>query len=550
MKIPATLFLLLAVLYGNSQSFNSPESVEYDAIHQRYIVSNTSANNLQQLIPGSTPTLFASSVPGPYGIAIVGDTVYVCCNGTHLRGYNLTTGAMAFDANLGGTFLNGICTDFAGNIYVTDFTAKKIVRYNIASQQFNYFVGTAMTKQPNGIVYDPFHNRLVVATWGTNAPVLGVSLSDSTVSTLLPTTLSNIDGMTIDEDGNFYAADWGSDGVYFFDSAFANAPIKAVSGLGNPADISYTQLSDTVAVPNTQTSTVQFFGFPRPHAVDDTAAVSVGNQQSICVLQNDYISGNVPLVLQGVSNSALGSASIAGNCINYTANSAGNDTLTYTVCSVDTPSFCKTAMLYITANSCVLPSFTLSAYCNDGTPITQFAGCPWCANIIATGFGQGPIQWHVRDEQLILVDTTVTADDTLSISLPQGCMDAELQLPYNFDWIVCATATNSCGSTTVCDTIRTYWEGIAETALANVSLFPNPASNLLTIDLSRVNANEISSYSSVEIINSLGQVVAKVHRNSQITTLNLSGLANGFYLAAIVPADGKRKAVGNFTIDK
>ena len=276
MKSLFTSLLLFTILVLNAQTYNSPESVEYDANHQRYIVANTSANNLQQVIPGSAPTLFVSSVPGPYGIAIVGDTVYVCCNSTHLRGYNLTTGALAFDVNLGGTFLNGICTDFAGNIFVTDFTAKKIVRYNIASQQFNYFVGTAMAKTPNGIVFDPFHNRLAVATWGSNASILGVALTDSVTIVLKTTSLSNFDGISIDGEGNFYAADWGTDGIYFFDSAFVNTPVKVVSGLLNPADISYNTLSDTLAVPNTGSPySVKFYGFPRPKPVSDFDTVTV-----------------------------------------------------------------------------------------------------------------------------------------------------------------------------------------------------------------------------------------------------------------------------------
>ncbi len=348
MKPLFTLLAFLTVLFSYAQTYNSPESVEYDVLHQRYIVSNTGGNNLLQVIPGSNPTNFvASGVPSPYGIAIVGDTVYVCCNSTHLRGYNLTTGVMAFDVNLGGTFLNGICTDFAGNIFVTDFTAKKVVRYNIASQQFNYFVGTAMAKTPNGIVYDPFHNRLVIATWGANASILGLSLTDSAVTTLKATTLSNIDGISIDEDGNFYGADWGSDGIYFFDSAFANAPLKAISGLSNPADISYNVLSDTVAVPNTGNNTVQFYGFLRPRAVNDYDTVAVSHQKTICVLQNDVIGGNVALQLQSVSVAQLGAASVVANCISYTAANIGNDTVSYVVCSVDTPSFCKTGTLFI-----------------------------------------------------------------------------------------------------------------------------------------------------------------------------------------------------------
>lgn len=346
MKLLFTLLFLSCLHFAQAQ-YSSPESVEYDFNHNRYLVANTGSNTVKQVIPGQSPANFVTAT-SPYGIAIVGDTVYVCSNNTHLRGYNLTSGTLAFDVNLGGTFLNGICTDFAGNLFVTDFSAKKIVRYNIATQQFNYFVGTTMAKTPNGIVYDPFHHRLVIATWGPNAPILGLSMSDSTITTLKATTLTNIDGISIDEDGNFYVADWGSDGIYFFDSAFTNAPVRVVSGLSNPADISYNILSDTLAVPNTSNNTVTFCGFPRPRPVADFDTVTVGYDKTICVLQNDLIDGNAPLLLQTISGAQLGTATSNANCIQYTSSGSGNDTLSYVVCSVDTPSFCRTGVLIVT----------------------------------------------------------------------------------------------------------------------------------------------------------------------------------------------------------
>ncbi len=347
MKTTFILLCLFIILFSKAQIYSLPESAEYDVIHQRYIVSNRAINNLQTVIPGNPPTLFVSGVPTPYSLVIVGDTVYVVCNGSHLQGYNLTTGAQAFDINLGSTFLKGICTDFAGNLFITDFTARKVLRYNIATQQFNYFVNS-MSKQPNGIVYDPFHNRCVIATWGTNASILGLSLLDSTITILKTTTLSNIDGITIDEDGNFYATDWGSDGIYFFDSAFANAPLKVVSSLNNPAHISYNTLSDTIAVPNNGNSTVTFYGFLRPQTLPDFDTVNVYYSKTICVLQNDAISTNVPLVLKSFSSPELGTAFSSTNCIHYTATNEGTDTISYIVCSVDTPSYCRTGYLYIT----------------------------------------------------------------------------------------------------------------------------------------------------------------------------------------------------------
>jgi len=78
MKTIYTSLLLAFSIAVFAQSYSSPESVKYDAIHQRYIVSNTNSNNLQQVIPGSAPTLFKSGVTSPYGNVVMGDTVFVC----------------------------------------------------------------------------------------------------------------------------------------------------------------------------------------------------------------------------------------------------------------------------------------------------------------------------------------------------------------------------------------------------------------------------------------------------------------------------------------
>jgi hypothetical protein len=643
------LFLALSIS-AFAQSYSSPESVKYDAIHQRYIVSNTNSNNLQQVIPGSAPTLFKSGVTSPYGNVVVGDTVYVCSSG-NLKGYNLTTGNQAINVALGGSFLNGICTDFAGNIFVTDFssTPKKVYRYNIASQQHN--VICTSTNTLNGIVYDKFHNRLVIATWGLNAPILGLSMTDSTITTLKSTTLSNIDGVTIDEDGNFYAASWlsGGQGIYFFDSAFVNSPIRIVNYANstNPADIFYNTLSDTLVVPNTGNSTVRFYGFPRPRPTSDFATATVAVQQTICVLQNDLIDGNVPLSLQSFSSPQLGNATASGNCIAYTASSIGNDTIEYVVCSVDTPSFCRTGTLVVTivagggnnapvasddtasttqtnpiivnvvandfdadvadslcvsilslsnhfstdstncqniiytpdssfvgndtcvyivcdngnpvlcdtgslvvkVNACVPPDFQIIYLCGDNSPAPAW-GCGWCAKYIVSGVYDS-LSWEFSGlENWFGYDTTIVDRDTLFVGFNNSCGD--VVIPFGFDWIVCATIQNICGSKTLCDTTKIYWEGIDEISLSNISLYPNPANNVLTIDMQN-NSDEITrSYAAIEIVNVLGEKQKSISRKGTIKTVSLdvADLPNGIYLATIVSGKQERRMLGKFTINR
>ncbi|MBK8658076.1 MAG: T9SS type A sorting domain-containing protein [Bacteroidetes bacterium] len=347
--LPLLFVCITAQIFA--QTFNSPESVEYDAARDRYIVSNTGGNNLLAVVPGNAPTLFKSGVTAPYGMVILGDTVFVCAQSGYIKAYDLTTGNMLSNINLGGTFLNGICTDFAGNLYATDFSAKKIYRYDIATQQFNVFVNN-MAKTPNGIVYDPFHNRLVVATWGANAAVLSVNMSDSSVTTLVGTSLSNIDGISIDEDGNFYLAEWGTDDIYFLDSAFSTAPIAVVNGSAtNPADIHYNVLRDTLAVPNTSTNTITFHPFPRPQLQDDTLSLCTDSVKVICVLDNDALSSGT-MAIQSFTFAQLGNAVQSNECIEYTALQAGQDTIYCKVCTNALPSFCKTSALVVTNTFC------------------------------------------------------------------------------------------------------------------------------------------------------------------------------------------------------
>jgi hypothetical protein len=254
---------LLAILLSSitinlfAQNFNSPESVEYDPVNNRYIVSNTNTSNLQSVVPGNLPTLFIPGVTSPYGLVIVDSTVYVNSNGM-VKGYNLSSGANTFTANVGGTFLNGICADTSGNLYTTDFNAKKIYKVNISDGSSWVYV-SATVKTPNGILFDAAGNRLIYCTWGSGVQIKAVSLVDSSQTILKTTTLSNDDGIVMDNQGRLYISVWGTQSVYMLDSAFANPPVQVITGLNNPADIYYNLNNDTLAVPNTGNSTVNFY---------------------------------------------------------------------------------------------------------------------------------------------------------------------------------------------------------------------------------------------------------------------------------------------------
>ena len=91
-------FLFSASLFAQ---FNSPESVEYDAVNNRWLVGNNGAGTIVSCNPAVSSTLpFANQIPsGPHGIEILGNVAY-CCDGGYIKGFDLNTGAQSFSLNL------------------------------------------------------------------------------------------------------------------------------------------------------------------------------------------------------------------------------------------------------------------------------------------------------------------------------------------------------------------------------------------------------------------------------------------------------------------
>jgi hypothetical protein len=252
--------VLLVSVSGYSQSFSSPESVEYDAVNMRWLVGQNGSGEIHVYKPGTGLSSFATGMTsGPNGIEVMGNTLYAC-DGGYIRGYDLTTGVNNFNKNLGATFLNGLATD-GTYLFTTDFTAKKIYRVDPASGNFNLMKTT--TKTPNGMYYDGANNRCVFVTWGSNAPIQAMSLADSSVTTLLATTLSNCDGIARDLSGNWYVSSWGNNSLNRTDPSFSTAPVVVKNGLTSPADLDLNLAGDSIGIPNSGTANnVVFYVIP------------------------------------------------------------------------------------------------------------------------------------------------------------------------------------------------------------------------------------------------------------------------------------------------
>ena len=251
MKYIHLILAMMSFVFTEAQTLQNVESVEYDEVGNRFFVSNS--NNIIARNNDASLSFFGEGA-ATAGMEVMGNTLFAVDGGT-IKGYDLTTGVEVMSVALpGAVFLNGMTNDGSENLYVTDFSLKKIYKVHVAdfSTPSAEVILEDTESTPNGIIYDEENNRLIFVTWGNNATIKAMDLSNNTLSTLTTTPYGNIDGIDEDNEGNYYISYWSS-GTHIskYDANFADPPQTiTVSGLSSPADICYAKAIDTLAIPH------------------------------------------------------------------------------------------------------------------------------------------------------------------------------------------------------------------------------------------------------------------------------------------------------------
>ena len=247
------LFAILIVLSCFSvvcaQLLNRPESIVYDSLRNRYLVSNWDTGHMVQIDSNGVQDYFIISQHCYAGLKIVGDSIYVACRGEGVRGFDLETGQMFMHVDIPeSNVLNDITADNSGNLYVSDPNAHRIFKVIISEQSYSLFVGSGLSV-PNGIYFDESYDRLLLVSARNFSPIQAISLEDSSLSTIVYTGISILDGLTMDEHRNVYFSAWSTNAVYKYDSTFTNPPEQISTHAPEPADIFYDGHNHVIAVP-------------------------------------------------------------------------------------------------------------------------------------------------------------------------------------------------------------------------------------------------------------------------------------------------------------
>ena len=258
-----TIGFILISFVGLAQNLlYNPESVVYDSVNNRYLVSNFEDGCIIQIDSLENQNYFTQGLVHIAGLHIVGNTLFAGSyqgSDTGVVGYDLTTADMIFKVKPPRMLLaNGITSDTLGYLYVTEYFGDKIFKIRICDSLCTTFVSSGLN-MPNGIISDPSNNRFLVMNEGwANAPIVAINLEDPTLTTVVETNISSTDGLTTDNNGNTYFSSWATNKIYRYDETFANPPEIVSSWHSGPADIFFNKLANILAVPNFNSNSVDF----------------------------------------------------------------------------------------------------------------------------------------------------------------------------------------------------------------------------------------------------------------------------------------------------
>ena len=104
-----------------------------------------------------------------------------------------------------------------------------------------------------------------------------------------------------------------------------------------------------------------------------------------------------------------------------------------------------------------------------------------------------------------------------------------------------------CGTVTTCAqvTVTVVPVGVNEVATVTFSVFPNPATDVLT-----VNADQNLEGFSFEVMDITGRVLSKTQLNGQTSTINITDLAKGNYIYKIADKNNQLVTQNKFVIVK
>lgn len=266
------------------------------------------------------------------------------------------------------------------------------------------------------------------------------------------------------------------------------------------------------------------------HSTADSIIVTTGGAYTVTVYKgtDSAISAPTTIVVASTPNATISLTGAASFCagdsavlaavagLTYrwstnattqqiTVNTGGNYTLTVTNSNGCTAS----SVQHITVNTPAVDSITVSGFVLSSLPESSY-------------------QWY------------------LGSNLLSGATAQTYTATQNGVYTVHVTDANGCF--TVSNSVTISGVGISEISPADYKIYPNPASDIIQLDLSHLDKNTLNSLSAIVIYNMLGEKIKSLPVNE--TTISIAELSNGVYMISVSDKEQNRKILGKFEVLK
>jgi len=268
--IVIVLIIIVAQNAFTQNLLNEPESVTWDHINQRWLVSNYASGEIVAIDTTGEQTLFTGLLSSTVGLKVHEDRLYAASS----------DGIVIFELDTGfvvgliyipeASLLNDIDFDAQGNLFVTDYWDNNIFKVNVETLTYELFIDYGIIA-PNGIIFDAEFNRMIVCGHnGTTSIMHSFDVETAESELLLYPNIYSLDGLARDSQGNIYVSSWHTDAVYRFDGNNINNNITlAADGFIDPADIYINPSNNILAVPNFYADSVSFVQLDPPVSAND-----------------------------------------------------------------------------------------------------------------------------------------------------------------------------------------------------------------------------------------------------------------------------------------
>lgn len=240
--------LLFWALNRTGISLDKPESVTYDPVGERFLISNVGSGSIVAMDnDGRLSEFMPRAFTNPKGIFLYDGKLYVT-EPSQIQVVDLAHASIIESYPIEGAVgLNDITITEQGLLYITDNLGDCVYVYDPATKTQEKIISPLLDK-PNGIVYDRPRWQMFVVNNSTHSPILSIDVRTKEVSIFMDSIYSQLDGIAIDELGRIYFSSWAENMIIEIPQE-QNRFITDLKNYEGAADIYYHELTNELIVP-------------------------------------------------------------------------------------------------------------------------------------------------------------------------------------------------------------------------------------------------------------------------------------------------------------